>query len=323
VAAAAAWLAVLLPPPWGPADRAALLALRWRAAAVPLLLAVVWAALLALLAWRRCPIPGMAEREEPLLGPLHVMPCRSSRPVLALAGLDAGVGVSTIAFNLAVTMAVDGRVLDGAEVRTCRPICLLANGTLADALGLGPRPLEDYLARHPHRVDADLVNLAVRHPSGCELLCLGGEGPSTVRLATIAEELRQRYDVVLIDGGRGGRHFEDLVCELGDPLLLVGQPDAATVRGAGRWIERVWALGLEGRTALLLNRMPAWPPPPLELELAFLHGAELPDDSRVATMDREGMPWSLDRRLWASRRLVGIAAQLLPALVPGPGADAA
>jgi hypothetical protein len=31
-------------------------------------------------------------------------------------------------FNLAVTLAVEGRVRDGAVVRACRPVCLLRDG---------------------------------------------------------------------------------------------------------------------------------------------------------------------------------------------------
>jgi hypothetical protein len=321
-----AWAGTLLPPPLGPADRAALAAVTWFAPAVVLVVVLAWAAWLACLAWQthHCGVqPELSDREEPLLGPSHVMPCRSPRPVVVLAGLGSGAGVSTLAFNLAVTLAVAGRVPDGQGARPCRPICLLDDCALSGALGLSPQPLEDYLAAHPHRVDADLVNLAVHHPTGCELLCIGSDGRAAGSMQRIVAELSQQYDAMFVDEWRGERHVVDVVSEFADALLLVAGPAADCVQVTGAWIELVWAHGLEGRTALLLNRVAAWPRPPRELDLAFLYGAEIPDDPAAADLDRDGLPWSLDHRLAASRRLIEVAAQLLPALMPGAGAHAA
>jgi Flp pilus assembly CpaE family ATPase len=323
LAAGLVWLRTLLPQPWGAVDRAVLSALGRPAPAALLLLMAVWAAWLGLRARSQGSLEVMVDREEPLLRSPQIMSCRSSKPVVVLVGLDAGAGVSTLAFNLAVTLAVDGRAREGGSSRACRPVCLLRDGALAEALQVRPRPLDEYLLGHPHRLDGEVVNLASRHPSGCELLCLAGDGRAASGLSLLIAELRQRYDTVLVDGALGERPVMDAVLELADALILVGSPAASSVQAAGSWIERVWAQGLQDRTALLVNRVVASPSPPLELELAFLHGAELPDEPRLADMDREALPWSVDRRLPVSRRLVEVAAQLFPALLPSRADHAA
>jgi hypothetical protein len=293
--AGAAWMGTLLPGPWGAIDRAALSSVRWSAPAALLLLAAASAAWLAL---RPRPID-VADHEEPLLDSPRVPACRSPRPVVVLAGLEPSAGVSTLAFNLAVTAAADGM--------SPRPVCVLRDCPLARALELDPQPLERYLGVH-HEVDPDLVNLAVRHPSGCELLCLGG---GQEHLPSLVAELARHYDAVLVDGALGERPLMDVVTEMADVLVLVGLPAASSVRSAGTWIERAWAMSLQDRTILLVNRVVAHEPPPRELELAFPHTAELPDEPRIADADRDGIPWSLDRRQPASQQLAAIAAQLM------------
>jgi hypothetical protein len=139
-------------------------------------------------------------------------------------------------------------------------------------------------------VGADLVNLATHHPSGCEVICVGPGGAAADCLPAVVAELVQRYDAVMVDGGVGDRQALDLMVEHGDALLLVGLPSSGQVGPAGRWIERLWALGLGERTALVLNRVTADQMPPRELELAFPYGAQLPDDPAVEAMGSEGPP---------------------------------
>jgi hypothetical protein len=188
---------------------------------------------------------------------------------------------------------------------------------------LSPQPLEEYLAGHPYRVGSEVVNLGVRHPSGCELFCLGGGRQSQDCLPLLVPELRRHYDAVLVDGGPGQSQAVDVALDLGDALLLVALPTAASVESTGLWIERVWSLGLEPKTALLLNRVTAWPAPPRELSLAFLYQAQLPAEPDVIALDQEGVPWSTDGRLRLARRLADIVGQLFPNLVPAGGLGAA
>ena len=86
------------------------------------------------------------------------MACRSRSPV-TVVGLEPGTAASTLAFNLAVSLAVQGAVPDENKVRGARPLCLLVHGPLAQNLGLNARALEEYVSQHRHLVDRDLANL--------------------------------------------------------------------------------------------------------------------------------------------------------------------
>lgn len=318
----AVWMGTLLPTPWGVWDRDWLERLRLPALAAAVLLALLWLAWCALRARSEHPLPAGDGVEEPLLSPSHVMACRSRSPVLTVVGLEPGSGASTLAFNLAVCLAVQGAVSDENDLRGARPICLLVDGPLSQNLGLNARGLGEYVSQHRQRIDPDLANIPVRHPSGCELLCLGSNGLAVHHLPQLVEELRRHYDAVLLEAC-GERRAMDVAVDLSDALLLVGLPSASAVDAAGQWIERVWSLGLEDKTALLINRVTARPPPPKELGLAFHYQASLPDEPDVLAYDAQGLPWSVDGRLCAARRLEAIVRQLFPTLMAGAAGHAA
>src|SRR5438128_796046 len=146
--AIALWMGILLPWPWGDRDRALLQVLRAPALALVGLIVVPWLAWLAVRARNAEPPAGTAGVEEPMLSTPNLMPCRSRAPVVALAGLEPGSGVSTLAFNLAVALVAHGRVISQEEVRLPRPACLLVEGSLTEAPKLRPEPLEEYVGRH-------------------------------------------------------------------------------------------------------------------------------------------------------------------------------
>jgi hypothetical protein len=74
---------------------------------------------------------------------------------------------------------------------------------------------------------------------------------------------------------------------------------------------------------LILNRVTAWPQPPRELGIAFLYHAQLPDEPAVAASDAQGVPWCIDARLSAARRLASIVTCLFPTLMRGAASNAA
>src|SRR5262249_15228038 len=176
---------------------------RLPAVVVAALLAVSWLGWSALRARSQEPLLPGAGAEEPLLGPLKVIACHSSSPTVVGAGGDEGAGVSDLTFNLGVSLAVHGQVMEAGIARSARPICLLVESPLTEELSLSPVALEDYFGQHPQRVDADLIDLVARHASGCELLCLRPEGRAGAHLTLLVGELRRLYDAVLVDGGRG------------------------------------------------------------------------------------------------------------------------
>jgi hypothetical protein len=320
--AGAVWLGELWPAPWGAGDRYLLEVVRLPALAVAALLAASWLGWSALRARSQCPLPVSGGAEEPLLRPPHSIACHSASPVVVVAGIDEGTGVSTVVFNLAVALAVQGEVLEVDAVRSPRPICLLVEGPLTEALGLSPAPLDDYLGRHPQRVDSDLVELPVRHVTGCELLCLGLEGRAADHLRLLVGELRRLYDAVVVDGGRGQGQVPEVIAQA-DALLLVGRHSGSMLEAASPWVERAFALEIEHKTMLVLNRVTAWPPTPPELDLAFLYQAHLSEEPAVAAYDAQGLPWCLDGRLVTARRLTEIVRRLSPTLIPGVASSAA
>ena len=322
LAAGAIWLGGLLPAPWGAADRHVLQMARVPALAVAALLAVSWLSWSALRTRSREPLPAGAGAEEPLLGTLKVIACHSSSPVVVMAGMDKGAGVSTLTFNLGVALAVQGQVLEAGSARSARPICLLAESPLTEALGLSPMPLEEYFGRHPQRVDADLIDLPTCHASGCELLCLRPERRAGAHLMLLVGELRRLYDAVLVDGGRGQGQMQDAITQA-DALLLIGRHSVGLLETAGPWVERAFAMEIEHKTMLVLNDVAAWRPLPGELDLAFAYRADLPDEPAVGACDADGLPWCLDGRLTSARRLAEVVRRLFPRLVPEVATDVA
>jgi cellulose biosynthesis protein BcsQ len=124
--------------------------------------------------------------------------------------------------------------------------------------------------------------------------------------------LRRFYDLIVVDCPFADRWLTDSALELADSILLVSLPSLASATSAGRWADRIWALGLEAKTVLIRNRRIAGAATkPGQL---FLFGADLPDDPAVGGFDARGMPWCLDRRLPDATELVQIAGALLPTL---------
>ena len=290
-----------------------------------LLLAVRWPALVLLVLLLATGLGGFLVRsrstlalpaidgEEPRLGPPRLTLPPSSVAVVTLAGLEPGCGVSTLTFNLAVSLAIlgekpaterDGRL-------PVRPACLLAEGALSAALSLDSRALEERLHERRWDVRPEVATLGVRHASGCTLFCLKGGRPMDDGVRRLIGQLKRHHDAVLVDGAVI-RPERLSVLDPTDLLLLVALSTDDSVETAGRWITDVWTSKREASTALVVNRVRAWPPPAGELLLAFHHLVLLPDEPRVAALDRRGLPWSLDDRLAITPQ----ARRLLPLLFP-------
>jgi hypothetical protein len=308
--------AIILPQPWRGIERQLLLALRWPALAVLVLLLLAGLVLLVITS-RSIPELPVVAAEEPRLDRPRLTTGRSEVRVVTLDGLEPGSGATTLAFNLAVAIAADGEKPADAEAdRAVRPACLLAESPLTTALGLDPRPLEERLAERPWDVRSDVVRLGVRHASGCVLFCLSGDRQPGDGVRRLIEQLDHHFDAVLIDGAVT-EPDRNLALDRSHLLLLVALPTRRSVEAAGRWIERVWGTRNETTTVMVVNRVPAWPPPPRELVLALHHLVLLPDEPRVPAFDRRGLPWSLDERLSVTLQLTRLTRLLFPTLTVG------
>ena len=206
------------------------LALAWLPATLAVVvLALAAAGVAAAFPWPT-PVPGEPTDTEPLIPPPSLPACRRVSPVIAFHALEPRCGSTTLAFNLAVQVAAVGTV---AGDRRPRPICLLIAGQLTTSLGLDPAPLSNYFLSHRASVDESVVDLAVRHPTGCELLCVGPDTLNGQRLRLLIPVLRHAYDLVVLEVPSGDRWLIDVAVETSDVSLLIAIPTLKSASATG------------------------------------------------------------------------------------------
>jgi hypothetical protein len=258
------------------------------------------------------PRPALRSAEEALPEPVVPQPtvpqCRRQPAVISVHGLEAQAGCTSIAFNLAVEVAATG-LIDG---RRPRPICLLRDGPLTRTVGLDPRPVTEYCRSHMATVGEDVIELAERHPSGCEVLCVADGVLDGHRLRLLASVLRQFYDLVLIDCPPGDRWLTDSAFDASEVSLLVGLPTDESARAAVPWSDMSWRYGLDARFALLINRLTADQSIPHLLAATFANVAVIPEDA--APGNALELPWVLRRDSRVGRAISEIAVRVLPDL---------
>lgn len=250
-------------------------------------------------------------RVEPLL-PKPVLPAsRRCQPLISFHSLEPSAGSSTVCFNLGALLAAEGIVDERSGERRPRPICLLGAGGLSDRLELDPEPLTDYLVRNPVSVGDELLGLAKHHPTGLELLSISEGAINGQRLRVLLPFLRKHYDVILLDCPSGDRWLTEVALDLSELVLVVGLPSSRSAAAAAQWAEEAWRRGLEGRSAVVVNRVELDRPVPDALVAGFLHHAELPDDPSVGAADSHALPWSLAFKPPAARHLREAARETL------------
>jgi len=192
---------------------------------------------------------------------------------------------------------------------------LLVAGPLTAALELDPLPLSNYFASHPSSADESLLDLAVRHPTGCELLCVGPGSLNGQRLRLLLPVLRRAYDVVVVDVPLGDRWLSDVAVETSDVSLLIAAPTSASASAATAWADRAWERGLEGKLAVVINRVAAGTVVPNFVMSGLLHRAMVSDDRVAASDNGEAFPWVLRFESHARMDLSDLSRQLLPDLI--------
>jgi hypothetical protein len=255
-----------------------------------------------------------ASEEEPFLPEPSAPPSRGRSSLIGFSNLEPGAGASTLAFNLAVLVAAEGIVLAREGVaRRPRPLCLLSDGELTGALGLDPGPLERHLDRHSGRIGDDLVDVATRHPSGCELLCIprGRMGRHQLRLLRLA--FGSHYDLIVVDAAYDDSDLRVGVEDTADVLVAVTLPSLRSAEAATRLLEGA-GRGLRLATTVLLVNGTRAETRPVELALGFGHLAAFPNEHLVAEADLRGVPWSLAPDSTCRRVLLRFAHRLLPGL---------
>ena len=321
VAAGLVWLAQLLPPPSGDRVRLRLAEILVPAVLAAVALAIAMVVVIAVRARLQDHLP-VVQGEEPLLSPPRLPAARRRQPVVALAGLESGAADS-IAFNLAVLAAVAGEIEVEGVRRRPRPACVLPAGPFSERLGTRANALAEFLAAHPYRLSPEVVSLATWHPSGCELFALEPGNRGVEYLKLLVPALRRLYDLVLLACDVEDRYLADSAAELSDSFIVVGAAGSSDSAAAADWLDRIWSLGLEQKSGLIVAGKTAGRDPMGDVAARSLYHAELPGEPAVEILDSRGLPWAIDPRLASSRQLELSARQLLPHLFSRSHADAA
>jgi septum site-determining protein MinD len=207
-----------------------------------------------------------------------------SGQVYALASGKGGVGKTTVAVNLGVTLRADRHsvALVDADLGMSNLATLLGidpSVTIHDVLA-GEATVEEALTEEAPGFavlpgDRDLAGFAAADPDG---------------LGPVLETLAAEYDFVIADTG-GGISYED-VLPLGvvDETVLVTTPDDAAVGDTAKTLELVHLLGGEVGGLVVNRAVEAADPAAIAVELGVSLLGAVPDDPAVTEAGRAGQP---------------------------------
>jgi pilus assembly protein CpaE len=174
--------------------------------------------------------------------------------VISLVSIVGGVGVSSIAANLALALRykLDKRVaLLDLDLQT---------GALAVLLNLEPEFTIMPLCRLEKKLDSIQLEAALtKHSSGAYLLAAPrrieeGELVSDSTVGAVIDFMRDMFDFVIVDCGH---HFDEksvAVCERSNSLIYVLNQTVTSVRSAWRFIDLFERLNLAVEPHFALNR---------------------------------------------------------------------
>lgn len=199
----------------------------------------------------------LEERRRLAHAPVTIEDQGSSDPLQTITVFSprGGVGCSTVAINLAVALheQVDGRTLlmEGK----------LHFGHLGLMLNIRPRNSLAELIPHANSLDAALIeDVVVHHATGIEVLL----SPSNIEMAqgikpddmlNVLRGVRSMYDFIVIDAGSYLNDNTVTLMDMSDRVLLVANPDLASLHDVSRFIQVSRTLGYPpGKVLVVLNR---------------------------------------------------------------------
>lgn len=176
--------------------------------------------------------------------------------LVCVLGAAGGVGASTVAANLAVSLQQLHRAQSVAAIDTT-----LTGGDLPLMFGLAPGAGLRRLPTDPRQVDeALLMNALGKHASGVHLLRLGQNSPlrpvaEQAVLARTLELLARWHDWIVLDCGCATESVAHTVIPRASTVLLVATLALPAAQRAKQWAE--WLIGAgvpSGKLAVVANR---------------------------------------------------------------------
>ena len=250
--------------------------------------------------------------EEPFVRPIRFRLGTREGPVVGVIGLEPGCGASTIAYNLATLIAVEGRARgDGGTVRPL-PICLLSEGAVSTRLGLSSATLSDYLRRHPGDLGEDFEASATSLGAWLYGMCLPSQRLGRGQLSRMIATLRRRHDVVVVECGAEDRFLAAALADEADLLIVCVGPQTEGTPAELAMAASGLLLGRENKTVLVINK--ATSASRHDLLPEFVYRVDLPADHDVQRLDAAGRPWVLWPESAAAEQLRELARRVLPRL---------
>lgn len=219
---------------------------------------------------------------------------RAAGGIVAVLGLRGGVGVTTVAVNLAVTLA---RAFPN---QVCLVDLCPSSGHGALQLGLRPDPNWSALALLTSGLGADTVrNYLLSHPSGLHLLAspfvpVIGEGLRREMAQALLAALRENFANVVVDLPSILTEGVMVILEDATAILLVTTADPPALQTAVGTLHVLQSFA--SRIRLLLNQVGPGPLPPVEALQRVLRrpiAGVIPYDPGQARALSQGKPLAL------------------------------
>lgn len=235
------------------------------------------------------------KRRVQLSEPAMVRELQRDPQLISVFSTKGGVGKTTIATNLAVSLAEETRqkvvVLD----------LDLQFGDVAVMLNVAPKRTITELIQDINQMERDLLEgYLVTHPTGVKVLPCPTR-PEYAELITgahvekILSVLKQNYDYIVIDTPPSFNETTLTALDLCHQILLVVALDLPTIKNVKLGLEVLDSLHLKGKSRLVLNRSASdigIKPEDMEESLGLKAVTHIPSDGRtVITSVNKGSPF--------------------------------